>query len=88
MHFINGRVINGKITAKGSRLDRFFEAGHSDMRILGEFYLVAFSRHPSEEESESWRAQLSTAADGVERKKLFEDFLWAMLSSREFTTNH
>lgn len=46
------------------------------------------SRRPSGEEVSYWQAKLSGARDQVRRRQQLEDFLWALLSRQEFTTNH
>ena len=47
--------------------------------------MVALGRHPTTQERKYWKRQLET----VDKKKAFlEDFVWGLLTSREFVTNH
>jgi len=88
LHFINGEAINRKITSKGGRLNRLIQEGRSDRELIERFYVTALSRRPSGEEMSYWQTQLSGARDQDHRRQQLEDFLWALLSSQEFTTNH
>ncbi|HET6880325.1 MAG TPA: DUF1549 domain-containing protein [Pirellulales bacterium] len=67
------------------RLTRLLDAGCSDRGILTELYLAALSRFPDEGELEFLQTQVSTAAD---RRAALTDVLWAILNTREFSTNH
>lgn len=87
LHFINGNLINRKLTSPEGRLMRLVQAGRSDLEIVSEFYLIALSRRPSKQELEFWRTQFPGGLDPSKRQQQLEDFLWSLLSSREFTTN-
>jgi hypothetical protein len=67
------------------RLRRLLDDGCDDRAILNEFYLAALSRFPDEDELEYLRVQVSTAPD---RRAALTDVLWAILNTREFSTNH
>jgi hypothetical protein len=87
LHFLNGPLMNRKVAAPESRLAAALNAGCSDGDIIEEFYWRALGRRPTAAESEHWRRE-AASQDQDERRKRLEDFLWAMLNSREFTTNH
>ncbi len=86
LHFLNGGLINGKITAADGRLRRLIDAGRSNDEIVREFYLRALSREPRTAERAHWKKALAT--DEAVRRQALEDFVWAVLNSREFGTNH
>lgn len=88
LHFINGHVINRKIAAESGRLNRLVQAGNSDLEIVAELFVVAFSRRPTEDELAFFRQQFRDAREEDHRRRQLEDFLWSLLASREFTTNH
>jgi hypothetical protein len=69
----------------GGRLARLLEAGCDDQAILTEFYLAALSRFPNKAELEFLEDQVSTAQD---RRAALIDVLWAIVNTREFSTNH
>jgi hypothetical protein len=87
LHFLNGPLMNRKVAAAEGRLAAALNAGRSDGEIIDEFYWRALGRPPSAAESEFWRREVASE-NQQERRKRLEDFLWAMLNSREFATNH
>ena len=85
LHLFNGPLLNARITAEGSRLKRLWDAEKQPAAIIDEFYMVALGRHPTAQERIYWKRQLQS----VDKKKAFlEDFVWGLLASREFITNH
>ena len=88
LHLLNGALLNAKITDRGGFLHQSLKSGKSDAAILNTFYLKAFSRVPNPQEREHWNREFQRAKAPSARQQLWEDILWAMLSSREFTTNH
>ena len=85
LHLFNGPLLNARLTAEGSRLKRLWDAEKQPAAIIDEFYMVALGRHPTAQERIYWKRQLQS----VDKKKAFlEDFVWGLLASREFTTNH
>lgn len=87
LHLFNGDLLNARIHAKNSRLQTLASNGKSSMEIVHQFYRAAFSRLPTDKEHRFWQAKLSNA-DQNERMKILEDFVWGMLTSEEFSTNH
>jgi len=88
LHVINGSLLNDRITAKDGQLRQLLDRKSSDADIVRDIYLRAYGRIPSKEESAFWAEQCRTAKTDSERRHLLEDFLWAVLTSKEFTTNH
>lgn len=86
LHLINGELINKKITDKKNNLYQLLDKNESNLEILRRLYLLALNRYPTEVEEETWKGLLP--ADLGKRRKHFEDFLWALLTSKEFTSNH
>jgi hypothetical protein len=87
LHLVNGPLLNARITDPGGRLAKLLAAGQDNDAIVREFYAHAYGRAPRPSETEYWQKQLASADDAERRQKL-EDFVWAILSSREFTTSH
>ncbi len=85
LHLLNGELLNRKIASPEGRLARLIEAGRSDDSIVEEFYLRALCRYPSEEERAHWRRAAATGGGARGRRESLEDFLWSLLTSREFT---
>jgi hypothetical protein len=88
LHLINGPLLNAKIDAAEGRLRKLFAGKHSDAELVEEFYLRALGRSPDANERAFWAKNLTGARREDERREAFEDFLWGLLTSREFTTNH
>ena len=85
LHLFNGPLLNARIAAEGSRLRRLLDAGRKPIDIVDEFYVVALGRHPTSEEEQHWKQQLDSATD---TSAFLEDFVWGLLTSQEFVTNH
>ena len=85
LHLMNGPLLNARIAVEGSRLHRLLREERKPLEIIEEFYLVALSRMPSQLEHDHWVKQLKTVSDPP---AFLEDFVWALMSSDEFVTNH
>ena len=70
-----------------SRLSGCFTlaSGAGDDRIFTEFYLAALSREPAGEELRQLKTILAQRGD---REAGLREFVWALISSREFAENH
>ena len=85
LHFMNGKGINARLSAKEGRVARLVAAKTPDGKLIEDLYLASLSRYPSLEEAKVARASLAQAKD---RQKEAEDLLWALLNSKEFLFNH
>ncbi|MCU1272824.1 MAG: hypothetical protein JWO48_255 [Bryobacterales bacterium] len=85
LDMLAGPAYNEKLMAKGSRLSRLLESGTPDGKLIEEFYLAALGRFPSREETADL-LKLIERKDG--REEALKDFIWALISSREFAENH
>lgn len=85
LHLFNGPLLNARIAAEGSRLRRLLNAERKPIEIVDEFYVVALGRHPTGQEKQHWKQQLASARD---QGAFLEDFVWGLLTSQEFVTNH
>ena len=82
---MNGPLLNARIAVEGSRLDRLLREAREPLEIIEEFYLVGLSRKPTQAEHDHWAKQVETVSDPP---AFLEDFVWALMSSDEFVTNH
>jgi hypothetical protein len=87
LHLLNGPLVNAKIASPSGRLHASLNRGWSNEEIVREFYLRALGREPLAEEFSWWRSELAASETGERRARL-EDFVWGLMNSREFTTNH
>ncbi len=88
LHLINGPLINRKVEHPEGRLHRLLADGRTAEEIVQEFYLRCLSREPTPREWDFWRAQWDTGNQAADLTRKLEDFVWALLTCREFITNH
>jgi hypothetical protein len=87
LHLLNGELLNSRIAHPDGRLRRLISNGHSDRDIVAEFYRVAWATPPADEQLERWLKQLQSD-DPQERQHRLEDFVWGLLCSHQFQSNH
>jgi Protein of unknown function (DUF1549)/Protein of unknown function (DUF1553) len=87
LHLLNGELVNQKITDPRGRLQTLWKAGRTEEQIINEFFQRALCRKLSVDELQAWQNRV---ADGSadERQKQLEDFVWSLLNSRRFMSNH
>ena len=88
LHLFNGALLNDRIGAVGSRLDQFLKAEMRPMEIVRDYYQPALKRPPNEQEIRFLRKLLNQAKSPKEQRKLLEDFVWSVVTCKEFVTNH
>jgi len=88
LHLFNGDLLNARISNPRGRLQEMLEAGTSPAVIVREHYRIALGRRPSPDEAGFWQARVAEATSDDERRAVLEDFVWGLLSSNEFQTNH
>ncbi len=87
LHLLNGELINAKLADSSGRLRRLSDDDVKNEAVVDAFYLSALGRLPSYEEREYWRSELPVhGAPG--RTAALQDFVWSLLNSREFVSNH
>jgi hypothetical protein len=85
MHMLAGPAYNEKLTAPSGRMQQLLKAGKTNVEIIQEFYLAAFSRLPESGETSALENLIASSSD---REAGLKDFVWALLCSREFAENH
>jgi hypothetical protein len=85
LDMLAGPTYNEKLIAKGSRLSGMLGSPTADEKIIEEFYLAAFGRYPAREEIPDL---VQLIAQQSSREEGLKDFIWALISSREFAENH
>jgi Protein of unknown function (DUF1549)/Protein of unknown function (DUF1553) len=88
MHLISGDTLQRQITAKNSRLAQWLEdPSLSDEEVLKRLFLAALVREPDSREISLALAPIRLRGPEA-RRQAFEDALWALFNSKEFTYNH
>ena len=85
LHILVGSTYNDKLWTEGSRVYDHFRRGASDGEIIEDLYLAAFSRFPTQAESDELSTLITRTPD---REQALRDLQWAVLGSREFAENH
>jgi hypothetical protein len=90
LHLNNGQTLNDKLRDKNSLVGKAIAAGQNDGAIVERVFLLALTRKPTPEERKKFLDILTEAAkDGEQfRREAIEDFVWAILTGREFLFNH
>ena len=88
LHLFNGKLLNERIGAEGGRLDRLIKSEKTPMEIVDEFYQVALNRLPNEKEVEFLSQLLDVKKQSAEQRDELEDFVWGIVTCKEFVTNH
>ena len=83
LFWINGEIINGQLVDLRSPQITFWNWQVPAEQAIEECYLRTLSRIPNKRELSYWQTQFTNADEGRR-----EDFAWALLSCREFVTNH
>jgi hypothetical protein len=87
LHTINGPWLNAKVAHPKGQLHCLIALKKTDEEIVSALYWAALGRTPTAAERDHWRGRLGTVHP-EERTAALEDFLWALLNSVEFRTNH
>jgi hypothetical protein len=85
LHLISGDTLQKKMTSDRGVLAKLLEKNKSDRAIVEHFTLAALTRMPTAQELELAEESVHTAAS---RRTGLEDYLWALLNSKEFLYNH
>jgi hypothetical protein len=85
LNMLAGPVYNEKLDAPDSRLQKLIRRGASNDEIVSEFYLAAYGRVPENDELSGLRQLIAKESS---REQALKDFVWAVLTSREFAENH
>ena len=85
LHMLAGTTYVDRLGAKEGRLSRLIASGATNAGIFEEFYLTALGRFPSDQERQALEQVLAKRAD---RETGLREFVWAIISSREFAENH
>jgi hypothetical protein len=85
LHVLSGATYVDRLARPNSRLARLLESGANDEKIFEDFYLAALSRLPAVQEVQELKTILAQRGD---REAGLREFVWALISSREFAENH
>jgi hypothetical protein len=89
LQLINGPTVNEKLRAPNNRIGKLLgnAMGLSERSILDELYYATLSRGPADGEVKAALAHVQKAIP-ADKRKAWEDVLWALLNSKEFLFRH
>jgi len=85
LHMLAGATYVDRLSAPGSRLRTLLERGAANASIFEEFYLAALGRSLDKDELAELTGLVAQRGD---REAALREFVWALISSREFAENH
>ena len=85
MHVLAGATYVDRLSQPNSRLAKLLASGAGDEQIFTDFYVAALSREPAADELQQLKTILAQRGD---REAGLREFVWALISSREFAENH
>jgi len=88
LQLLNGAVLNDRLSADDSTVMNAVKSGQSDETLINDFYLRTLSRAPREAEMTFWKDQFPEDISSPRFAAVAEDFVWSLLNSDEFCTNH
>ncbi len=86
LHLMNSPTLQSKLNETKGTAEAFAASNRSNAEVVEEFYLLAYSRRPTDAEAKIALKYLP--ADQSKRKEAVEDLLWALINSAEFVFNH
>lgn len=88
LHLFNGELLNNRIGAQGGRLDSLIKSQKLPIEIAIEFYQVALNRDPNKKELQFFEELFNSKEPSGRQRAVLEDFVWGLVTCREFTINH
>jgi hypothetical protein len=89
LHLLNNEALNARISAPGGMVDAVLKVGMNNEAIVEHLYLASLSRFPQPAEKAKVTSILDKAsASERARRQALEDFLWALITGKEFLFNH
>jgi hypothetical protein len=85
LHVLAGVTYIDRLGTPSGRLARLLKSGASDEKVFEEFYLAALNRPPAADELQELKTIIAQRED---REAGLREFVWALISSREFAENH
>jgi hypothetical protein len=85
LQLINGPTVNEKVRNANNRLGKLLAAKVTDEEILTELFQAALARPPFDDEK---KISLGHIAKGMDKRKAWEDVVWALINTREFLFRH
>ena len=88
LHLFNGDLLNSRIGAEGGRLDKLIKSKKLPMEIVHQFYRAAMNRRPNDQEIKFLSQLFDDRKPSAQQRDTLEDFVWGIVTCKEFVINH
>ncbi|MDA9857940.1 DUF1549 and DUF1553 domain-containing protein [Rubripirellula sp.] len=88
LHLFNGDLLNERIGATDGRLQKLIQAQKTPTEIVNVFYESALNRQPNDNEIDALTRWIDLAKPAAQQRAALEDFVWSIVTCKEFVTNH
>lgn len=85
LHLLNSDEVQGKLARSGGRAEQMANDKRPDAEKVEELFLWAFARKPTDEQRQIALEHIGKHA--TSKKVAYENILWALLNTKEFTFN-
>lgn len=85
LYLLNDEEVLGKLNDAKGIVNRMLLSGKTNEEVIAEFYLAAFSRFPTSDETRIHTLYITSAES---RKEGLKDVLWSLINVREFIFIH
>ncbi len=86
LHLSNGETLNPKLQTETNRIHRLLATGHTPESIIGELFVAALARQPSDDELK--HLLIIVAEYDQDQATALSDVAWSLLTNTEFIFNH
>ncbi len=87
LHLLNSKEVQAKLSDNAGKAAQFAaDTSRSHAQKIEELYMLAMSRVPTAEETQTAVAYLEKKKDNL--RAAYEDLIWAVINSKEFLFNH
>lgn len=87
LHLLNGETTHQRIQ-QGKVPEQLLKELGTPESVMNALYIRAFSRQPSESETQQMMNLWQQCTNDAERLQLLNDLFWAILNAKEFVFNH
>ena len=89
LHLFNGELLNSRISAEGGRLDKLIKSKkNADGKLSTSFYQVALNRQANKQEIKFLSQLFDDKKTSAHQRECLEDFVWSIVTCKEFAMNH
>jgi hypothetical protein len=85
LHLLNSEEVQGKLARGNGRAEVMAKDPRPDAEKVEELFMWAYARKPTPEQAQAAQAIIDKHKDN--KKRAYEDILWALLNTKEFAFN-